>query len=88
MDNLQQYKVKISDHNERVSRFDVKAFRFEGQDSWQSLPKKDMPRGKIPLLLCLCGSGEFTTNGRFLSEYECPCCGGFVELEFINQSPK
>jgi hypothetical protein len=82
MSNLKHCRVKISDHAERVARYKVSAFRFEG-GSWQELPKRQMPEGKVPLLLCSCGSGEFTENGRSMNEYECPCCGQFVELTLI-----
>lgn len=42
------------------------------------------PNGKVYLLKCLCGSNHWSDNGRFINEYECSCCGQFVEVRFTN----
>ena len=80
MSNLKSYRVRILNHHEQVKIHIVTSFKFEEQARWQDLPGKEVPEGELPLFICKCGSREFTENGRDINEYECPCCGQFVEL--------
>lgn len=45
---------------------------------------REAPEGRIFLLKCLCGSNNWTENGRFMNEYECASCGQFVQALFTN----
>jgi len=82
MSNMQSYRVNIiSNYTQESERQIATAFRFDGrQIQWQNLPEMDMPEGKIPIFLCLCGSSEFSDNGRDVNEYECVSCGQFVDI--------
>ena len=83
LDNLQHYRVNIIDHKENSNRYKVQSFKFERDDGFTDLPKKQMQKGKVPILKCRCGSNSFSENGRHIGEYECPCCSEFIELYLV-----
>ncbi|ANM46601.1 hypothetical protein BI036_gp091 [Morganella phage vB_MmoM_MP1] len=61
--------------------FIVGEYQFENRKS-VSRPFNlvDPGPGKRIILKCLCGANDWTDNGRFLHEYECGCCGQFIEV--------
>lgn len=77
---LKSYRVNILDSHDNPIRYIAKQFRFEGMINWQPLAPRLMPLNKVPMFICKCGSYEWTENGRFINEYECPACGQLVEI--------
>lgn len=80
-----KYTADGADSGAVARTFDKKlrvgGFRFEGEAQWRTR------FGYVPLskpsqfrtLLCKCGANNWSDNGRFINEYECQCCGAFVE---------
>lgn len=58
----------------------ISGYCFEGETSVHDFGYIPLPQGKIRVLLCKCGANNWTDNGRFINEYECDCCGKFVEV--------
>lgn len=71
-----------SDNWENPKRFVVDEFSFDGGNTTKSRPFNipEPPQGKIRILKCPCGGNSWSENGRYMHEYECDCCGQFVEV--------
>jgi len=61
-------------------RQEIAGFQFSGMSTWVDVSKlRDGHRGEIKCLLC--GSNNWTDNGRSINEYECGSCGNFITVE-------
>jgi hypothetical protein len=72
---------RYEDINGKIRNFKIYSYKFEKEarrhkDSFREIA---VPTGMIRLIGCLCGSTEWLENGRFINEYECNCCGQFIE---------
>lgn len=56
----------------------ISCFYFDNQPRVNA-HNRDCGEGKISRLKCICGSDDWTDNGRFMHEYECAGCGQYVE---------
>ncbi|UIS74593.1 hypothetical protein [Morganella phage Mecenats66] len=70
-----------SDYWENRRKFIIGEYTFPGAEN-HSRPfnLKTPPEGKINALKCPCGGNSWSENGRYMHEYECDCCGQFVEV--------
>ena len=66
-----------NDYNTCLVR--VLSYCFDGM-IWKKSHSKKAEIGKAFTLKCLCGANDWTENGRFISEFECNCCGQFVQI--------
>ena len=60
------------------NRMQISGYRFEGM-SHVKAHNKEAGEGRIFTLRCKCKSTDWSDNGRHMHEYECNCCGQFVE---------
>ena len=74
---------RYEDHAGRETIKRLKSYTFNGGDTTEA-HNRVAPKGKIFVLKCACGSNNWTENGRFINEYECDCCGEYVEVNFTN----
>ena len=70
--------IKFSDCNEVDRKQRISNFTFNGRD-WIKAHDKEAPDGRVFLQYCPCGANDWTDNGRFINEYECNCCGQYIE---------
>lgn len=70
---------KYLDEMENECRIKISEFSFDGGE-WIKPENKTPPKGKVFILKCICGSNDWTSNGRTINEYECNGCGQFVSV--------
>lgn len=61
------------------STFRISGFRFDGDSRAIEANHGEAPEGKKFTLLCKCGANDWTDDGRDINEYQCNCCGQFVD---------
>lgn len=78
--------IKYENYAGSVYREKLGGYSFEDGQDITDFGEKDIPEGKIRVLLCKCGSNNWTDNGRNINEYECDCCGQFVTAYPVSKS--
>lgn len=59
---------------------DMWGFKFDGEQLVRVNKEKfKNENGKFYSKKCNCGANDWSDNGRFINEYECNCCGQFIE---------
>tara|TARA_R110000850_G_scaffold69215_2_gene153809 strand:- start:198 stop:452 length:255 start_codon:yes stop_codon:yes gene_type:complete len=59
----------------------LSAYSFEGGDFIDCSDADDYVAevdSKMIVILCHCGSNDWTDDGRFMNEYQCNGCAGFL----------
>lgn len=68
-----KYTSAYGDNKMRIS-----GYQFEG-GCHVNAHSKVAGEGRIFTLRCKCKANDWSDNGRHIHEYECNCCGQFVE---------
>lgn len=62
------------------STMKISGFCYLGERPISDFGEVEIPEGKIRVLKCRCGANDWNDNGNYINEYECNCCGQFVEV--------
>ncbi|QTL40557.1 hypothetical protein ACNFJN_04430 [Xenorhabdus budapestensis] len=73
---------RYEDDNGKTRSFKVYSVKYEGRPMIHkdAFYERYTKRGNVRFITCLCGSNDWNENGRFINEYECNGCGGFIEV--------
>jgi hypothetical protein len=62
------------------SKIKISGYCYPGEVTVSDFGEKEIPPGKIRVLKCKCGANDWSDNGNYINEYECNCCGQFIEV--------
>ena len=77
---VREVYFKYEDSLGHRSKIRISGFCYSGENEVSDFGVVNIPEGKIRVLKCKCGANDWGDNGRFINEYECNCCGQFVEV--------
>lgn len=70
----------------RDSKNVISSYMFNGETNYTDAEKQTPPKGKVKILICkFCGHRDFNDDGRFINEFSCNGCDGYVEVLFKKQ---
>lgn len=66
---------------QRDSKEAISHFRFDGEIQFTEAKFEEVEKGKFRFIKCkFCGHNDFNEDGRFINEYSCNGCDGFLEV--------
>jgi len=81
VNNKDMFVVLHDCQSQSDSREVMTSFKFDGETQWTKVKNKEVENGRFRFLKCKgCGHNDFNDDGRFMNEYSCNGCGGFVEI--------